>query len=74
MPDLMLISPTGMHLILTPLVLGHLNTTMFHVSFLLRVGDADLERRDGRIRYFDSRTLKNYAGTDISRAPVLRKK
>ncbi len=74
MPDSMLISPTGMHLILTPLVLGHLNTTMFHVSFLSRVGDADLERSNGRIEYFDSRTLKHHAGTDISRAPVLREK
>ena len=74
MPALVLISPTGMHLISIPLDLGHLNTTIFHVSFLLRVGDADLERSDGRIKYFDSRTLKNYAGTDISRAPVLREK
>ena len=60
---------TGMHLISIPLVLGHLNTTMFHVSFLLSVGDADLKRSDGRIEYFDSRTLKNHAGTDKSRAP-----
>jgi hypothetical protein len=67
---LVLISPTGMHLILIPLVLvGHWNTTKFHVSFLSSEGDADLERSDGRFEYFDSRTLKNHAGTDISRAP-----
>jgi hypothetical protein len=50
-PDSMLILVTGMHLISIPLVLGHLNTTMFHVSFLLSVGEADLERSDGRIDY-----------------------
>jgi len=65
MPDLVLISPTGMHLISIPLVMGHLNTTMFHVSFLSSVGDTDLERSDRRIEYFNSRTLKNHAGTDI---------
>jgi hypothetical protein len=74
MPDSMLISATGMHLISIPLVLGNLNTTMFHVRFLLSVGDADLERSDGRIEYFDSRTLKNHAGTDISRAPSFSEK
>jgi hypothetical protein len=42
---------------------------MFLVSFLLSVGDVDVERSDGRIAYFDSRTLQNHAGTDIS--PVI---
>jgi hypothetical protein len=74
MPDSRLISPTGTHLISIPLVLDHLNTTMFHASFLLSVGNADLERSDGQIKYFDSRTLKNHAGTDISRALGLREK
>jgi hypothetical protein len=74
MPDSMLILVTGMHLISIPLVLGHLNTTMFHVSFLLSVGDADLERSEGRIVYFVARILKNHAGTDISLAPGLREK
>jgi hypothetical protein len=65
----------GDALITLPLVLvGHSNMTMFHESFLLSVGDADLERSDGRIEYFDSRTLKNHAGTDISRAPGLHEK
>jgi hypothetical protein len=64
-----------MHLISLPLVLvGHSNTTMFHVSFLSSVGNADLKRSDGRIEYFDLGTLKIHAGTDISRAPGLRKK
>jgi hypothetical protein len=72
MPTLVLISPTGMHLISIPLVLGHSNTAMFLVSFLLSVGDVDVERSDGRIAYFDSRTLQNHAGTDISQAPGLR--
>jgi hypothetical protein len=75
MPASVLISPTGMHLILIPLVLvGHSNTTMFHVSFLSSIGDADLERSDGQIEYFDSRNITNHAGTDISRAPGLREK
>jgi hypothetical protein len=74
MPDSMLISPTGMHSISIPLALDHLNMTMFHVSILLSIGDADLERSDGRIVYFVARILKNHAGTDISLAPGLREK
>jgi hypothetical protein len=45
--------------------------TMFLVSFLLSVGDVDVERSDGRTTYFDSRTLTNHAGADILRAPGL---
>jgi len=70
----MLISPTGIHSISIPLALDHLNMTMFHVSILSSIGDADLERSDGRIVYFVARILKNHAGTDISRAPGLREK
>ena len=70
----MLVSPTGMHLISILLALDNLNTTMFHVSILSSIGDADLERSDGRIVYFVARILKNHAGTDISRAPGLHEK
>ena len=69
----MLISPTGMHSISIPLALDHLNMTMFPVSILSSI-DADLERSDGRIVYLVLRILKHHAGTDISRAPVLREK
>jgi hypothetical protein len=58
MPTLVQISPTGMHLILIPLVLGHLNTTMFLVSFLLSIGDADIKRSARRIVYFNQEHKK----------------
>ncbi len=74
MPDSMLISPAGMHTISIPLALDHLNMTMFHVIILLSIGNADLERSDGRIVYFVARILQNHAGIDISRAPGLREK
>jgi hypothetical protein len=55
MPTLVQISPTatGLHLISIPLYLGHLNMTMFLVSFLLSVGEAGIGRSAGRIAYFD---------------------
>ena len=74
MPDSMLILATRMHLISIPLVLGHLNTTMFHVSFLLSVGDADLKRSDGRIKYIDSRTLKKSCWYKYFTAPGFSEK
>ncbi len=58
----------GMHLISNPFALGHLNTIMSCVSFLLSVGYADANRSAGQIAYIDSRTEKNHAGTDTSRA------
>ena len=43
-------------------------------EFLSSIGDADLKRSDGRIEYFNSRTLKIHTGTDILRALVLLEK
>jgi len=74
MPASVLISPAGMHLISIPLVLGHWNTTMFLVSFLSSIGDADVKRSDRQIKYFNLRTLKNHAGTVISHTLGLHEK
>jgi hypothetical protein len=69
MLTLVLISRLRMHLILLPLVLGHLNTTIYLVSFLLSVccsySNAYVGRSTRQIKLITSKTLRSHAGTNI---------
>ncbi len=74
---LVLISHSRMHLILLPLVLGHLNTTIYLVSFLMSVccgySNAYTKRSTWQITLIHSRTLRSHAGTNISCAVGVHK-
>ena len=67
----MLISRSRMHLISIPLVLGHLNGTLYLVSFLLSVccGYSNATEGSAKITaYFARRTLRSHVGTVFSHA------
>jgi hypothetical protein len=62
-----------MHLILILLVLGHLNTTIYLVNFLLKVCGGNGNAREGsiaKIAYIARRTLRSHVGTGISHVLV----
>jgi hypothetical protein len=61
-----------MHLISILLILGHLNTTIYLVNFLLKVCGGNGKATEGsvkKIAYFARITLRSHVGTGISHVP-----
>ncbi len=73
--DLVLLSRSRMHLTLILLVQGHLNMTIYLVSFMLSVCFSDVNATEGSdnlndlTAYFLRRMLKSRAGIGISHVP-----